>query len=250
MKKVFMLMTAAAVMFGACSKDGDDNPQVEKECRVTTLGASAMYDGNTAFEYDSQSRIVKIISNDGGDDYVADFTYQSSKITVMEYYDGELDAEYEFTVNGSGLITSATGDFGGDKTFTYDNGYLKQFEVEYDHGTSNVNITYSNGNLTEVNIDNSFDSSDSRTIAYDAGKVYQPFTSYLAEPFGDVSFWGVEYALYETGYFGKLPTNRIASADNATLSYETGSDGKATRIKADAPEGYSSYNAAVGYECD
>lgn len=243
-------MTAAAVMFGACSKDGDDNPQVEKECRVTTLGVSAMYDGNTTFEYNNEGRIVKITANDSGDDYVADFTYQSSKITVMEYYDGELDAEYEFTLNGSGLITSATGDFGGNKTFTYDSGYLKQFAVQYDHGTSNVDITYSNGNLTEVNIDNSFDSSDSRTIAYDAGKDYQPFTSYFAEPFGDVSFWGVEYALYETGYFGKLPTNRVTSADNADLFYETGSDGNATRIKTDAPEGYSRYNAAVGYECD
>src|SRR5690606_36616754 len=159
MKKLFMLMMAAAVMFAGCSKDGDDNPQLEKECRVVSLGESWYFDGIT-FEYDGQRRITKISGSDGTFNSISTVNYQSNKITVATHDDGELYMTSEFTLNGSGLVTSAEIKFsGGDFTtieYSYMDGYLAKRSQsiesagDFPNSQSTVDLTYSNGNLTKT----------------------------------------------------------------------------------------------------
>lgn len=248
-------MAASAVIFAGCSKDGDENPKPDKECRVVSLGENWHFDDVT-FEYDGQGRITKISGSVGTFSSISTVTYQSNKIAVATHDDGELYMNTELTLNGSGLVASTKIKFSdGDVTtieYSYADGYLvkRRQSTESTGGFPNseysVDLTYSNGNPTKT-ISNA-DGEGTLNISYDASAPYQPFTSFY-QPFGEL-FTEVECALYESGYLGKLPKNRVASDGIHDFSYQTGSDGKVTRITVDAPEGYSSYDTAVGYQCD
>ena len=248
-------MTAAAVMFAGCSKDGDDNPQPDEECRVVSLGDNWHFDDVT-FAYDGQGRITKISGSVEAFSVISTVTYQSNKIVATTHDDGELYMTSEFTLNGSGLVTSAEIEFSNGNVTTIEYSYVDGFLTKK-HASSvsasdfpdvqyTADLTYSNGNLTKTVSDADYEGTTN--ISYDASASYQPFTSYY-QAFGNI-FDEVECVLYETGYLGKLPKNRVTSDGISSFSYETGSDGKVTRITVDAPEGYSTYDTAIGWKCD
>src|SRR5690606_2901054 len=162
--------------------------------------------------------------SDGTFNSISTVNYQSNKITVATHDDGELYMTSEFTLNGSGLVTSAEIEFSdGDFTtieYSYADGYLakRSQSIEsaggFPNSKSTVDLTYSNGNLTQTVSD--ADGEGTTNIGYDTNESYQPLTSYY-QPFGDL-FTEVECILYETGYLGKLPKNRVISDGISSFS--------------------------------
>lgn len=135
MKRIVLLFVLA-LFACACNKTLNPEPEGEKEpmkdqplrIKKVELIRPDYESSSTSLEffYDSNSRVNKMISKEGGTTTIS-YNYGADSGTYIIYYDEDDYEEketYTFDLNKDGYITSKTGEYGDEIEYTYAGDYL------------------------------------------------------------------------------------------------------------------------------
>ncbi|MGJ1366321.1 DUF4595 domain-containing protein [Sphingobacterium spiritivorum] len=239
MKKVFLLfMSVAALM--SCSKDDKPNDPSPENCSLVSLKSGYT---DVSISYDQNGKVSKIVDNSEGNDYrvTIEFQYTSNKITAKrtQLNKGQSTTEsVDYTIDNSGKVISSTNGW----TINYNPaGYVNEMKM----GQLTDQFTYANDNLVMIKtIYGSY--TGINNIEYETNEAYVPFTI-DSESLGDFEM----KVLYEQGYFGKKPKNRIKSSteDKEVTSFTYEKDSKGKVVKISAKEDGETDNLFLEYFC-
>lgn len=262
MKKLFYFLCAACLLMTACDSDKDENngpePYEGKLVRSRTI-YKANEEGRVTerdykydeFEYDNQSRIVKIKTTETSNGALTSATttmtvsYSKNLITttsIQTYGEATYTAVTKITMK-NGIATSMEA--------TYTDTHLNGIEVE--SGT----LTYTGNYMVQTKVQGD-DHEFTTHLTWYGGNVTATKDTYVSEGYNSVSFSDFEYNSVERkgnidinylidwhsggnlfGWFGKLNANLKTrytpySASNigviATYEYEYDADGYVTQI--------------------
>lgn len=271
MKKLFYFLCAASLLMTACDSNKDENngPEAPKDKLVKSM---TYYEGNgtgtlseysyNEFEYDNQSRIVKVKYKDTEDGASAEsvtamtVVYSGNQIIITRTDEdgGVTETDVTKLTMNNGVATSMHTTWtssNGDEpevenhTLTYSGGYLTQVKEQGENYTSTDDLTWSGGNVVATK--NTF--SDEGT-----GNVYIYTTQVeygTVERKGnlDFNYWlGGEFYVFVGslsdgnmfGWFGKQNANLMSksseqhegssSTNIETFEYKYDADGYVTQI--------------------
>lgn len=138
------------ILQSACAKQ--TQPPADKKCQLTGLTTlPENLNKRLTYQYDEAGRLIYIDNNPGSD---ISITYEASKITLF-YLPVENGHHIVFYLNNDSLATYAEvyqkDSLHTTRYFTYtEDGYLKQLK-ELSRGLeTNYTVSYSDGNITEV----------------------------------------------------------------------------------------------------
>ena len=236
-----LLAVVLCVNFTACSDDDSEQNENGNQSGENLKLASVTWDlndGGTEYSYDAQGHISEVAEYDEAGELssLSTIEYNSDNIVVTTD-DGYHEDICSLNANGQ-IVKSVCTSGGYTKTAEYAynaEGYLISiYEVEYDETT---NLTWENGNLIKAD-----DGYMEKTYAYTSTPSEKGFT-YLDDILIDIFPDNVYLPLLaNSGYFGKVPKNLLASAaetyqdsgDSSSwnLDYEFGDNGYVTKISA------------------
>lgn len=248
MKKITLLFIGLCLLF-SCSKD-KSNVEIpeEKACNVVSFSTAIFK--KVEIVYDNMGRVTEYIKQDPSYLKTA-LSYEKNSIkaiysTIIEGKP-QVHGTYGYEVDNQGRITSSTLDGYSRYKYEYNaEGYLSRVtgnEVDI----HKMKFDYANGNITAIDI-NRIDGAT--TIENDNLKPYVPFSFAITDVLEGIMH-DADIALYESGFFGKLPKNRFLKIKNypgdgkkeVTISYKEDLDGKVVLVN----NGF--YESALGYEC-
>ena len=216
----------------ACGSDDDDNnsggtPQSSKRVVKVISEEGGEIDEST-LSYDSQGRVVGIettYSSSNRDGY-SKKTYQYGDITIITkevekktYSSGQTSSHTEthsYTLENGVIVKDVeTQSSVQTRTFTYDsNGYLTSITDKSDNSTTVQKTSWTDGNLTKAEREYG----DDRLWTYSNIPWMKGFPFYLKGLNMD------EY-LFAAGYYGKMPKNLPAQYNLKHLKYDYEMDG-------------------------
>lgn len=224
MKKVCLLFMTA-VMFMSCSKD--EKPDTKPSgCYLSTI-----HDANGGGKYDlkyNQEGLVSLVKLHLDDD-VIDYkiTYEKERIVVdlSDTRNNKYLGQNVYTLT-NGLVSKVYYNEEGSKSeevFEYTDGFLSK--IKNSRGF-NKNLTYKDGNLTKVEIEGA---PYNVKYEYDLSLPYVGHSLsviYSDAEHGNLDDNDIYPFLYEQGFFGKRPKNRIVATDITKKSIEYKFDSK------------------------
>jgi len=199
----------------------NEDSQILSDCEITDIqlienyGEHGFHDNKYEFRRDDQGRVTRGFH---WDTEIVDILYGNNTIEAIGSYPGG-GSVATYTLNARNLIVKSDSDIKVPGI---------SFELHYIYNSDNVlirvenrkkgyivNLQYENDNLIgyETSIDQSSYGSR-KTFIYDSNEEY--IKSYVVEPNPIFNLPGVESyllnggaILYDQGYFGKIPKNRI-----------------------------------------
>jgi|GEM_PF-2095465 len=245
MKKIFYSFLGF-ILFVSCSKDDSpDDPTVNGSCTVTSI--NNLYDEVLKIKYDKNRRIVEYSS---GANRTYTYSYSKTQIAVLEnhqtqvydydtktYHPVTRQTNYEYTLDDQNRVVKRTFKTDYNEIATYKYKYSAEgllLAITGDDGKIYTQINYNNGNIS--GLDHPI-FSETYNVESGASKSYVPFSNLIIDFFSDNAD-EQDYILYEQGFFGKLPKNRInkisGSSKSGTLTqtftYKEDSKGNVTDI--------------------
>jgi len=245
--RFFLLMSLTCVSLVSCDSDNDENVDAPKRLTEMNYEETSLDDGSQELNhlrisYDSEGRVVKMISNRQSErsNTLSEYTYQyGEKFIVLQvireeersYGGTRLEIERQKFVLENGLIVSDT---------IRDGRYLDIWSFSYDDEKKIKLATYKTSNRTyEYN----YVWEDGNIMKIEAKRDTCNYT-YTTLPWkkGFIGSYGshLNAFLWDAGYFGKCPLNLPAEFTKKDghytmrFSYEyTVTDGLITMLKED-----------------
>ena len=249
MKKLNMLMLMAALIFGACKKNGNDTTEPTTACKIVSVKEGD--DPASTYTYDINGKVSKVTNLYGFGDGV--FTYETGKVNFIDAKGAE---NQSFNVDASGRIISDDFDI-----YKYNaDGYLIE-KTGKGSTTPEFVLSYSNGNLVKVITDGA----ETTDITYYDNEPYQNLLGYENALYSNLLFNQHTFSSLTATFTGKSSKNLVKDISKQitrggiiqkfkeTYVYKKDQDGKviSLNVTSESPAGY--YNGvntiSFTYQC-
>lgn len=220
MKKIFYSLLGLTLLISCSKDDNPTNPTVNGSCTVTSI--NSLRNEVLKIEYGGDGKITKYSS---GSNRNYSYTYSKTQIKVLEKYQSEVydwdtkttkvvsvENPYEYTLDDQNRIMKRTS-MDANRIITYKYKYSADgllLAITGDDGKIYSQIEYNNGNISGLNHPIF---SETYVVESDPSKSYMPFSNLIMDLFSDNAD-EQDNILYEQGFFGKLPKNRIVKIED------------------------------------
>lgn len=227
MKKVLYaiaMLSAVAVAFTACKKDGGDQKEEENKI-VKRLAMCGDEWDKYAFTYGEDGKLTNINRNEG--ERTWDFTWNGKTATVKYVKEGEEQSPLSITLGDNGFISTFTDTWGDVRNLSYDkDGYLIKVDKA---GDVKCNAVWEAGDLVKWS-------------RFSDGAEQFKIQTFLADEnvagiFPDATDKaGIDRWMFEVGMCGKPSKHLLdeaawdGSGSVATHEYEKDADGFVTKV--------------------